>query len=870
MTTKDLGPAVSGYLDPEGRNWETTVYQSGKPVLDKELNLTQDTEQDMELRLRRRSLPSGWISDDFLNTSLSNSAIFTVSATANELEIPQDRRAHVNGWLIRVGHTNANGTNLLDLGAGPAGAGSKRTDLVVLEVWRRLLAASPSTDGKSGSGRIWWFGNVKIAGADDLTLNFADDILDGAVGSETTKRVQIQYRLRVIQGVDIFANPYGVDDPAVVAHSVPASAAAPDGVATAFAFSNQSSAGDPGLWRAGDGNPANSIGSVDGYMYAIPLMAVIRRNTTAFDRNTNHNGGVASPGPSDRPDGLFHDIIADRDIVDLRLGISPSGWDYSEILEKNFNWLLDNVIRTELTATTIGGGVHGNTVLTADEIGITNAHGGDGTTTGDTPGAIFVGEFDAVRRRFSDRATLETLTLRYTPADGSGGGPNWANNDIITIDPTALPIYPYLAFNWSSFAPANFTFVGMTASFFIGNGASQVRAEIDGTVVLTGLGEVPQGSLTLDIGTVPTGVTDEDLILTMIMRYPSGVGLSKTPTADFGADSIFVNNPGQLPAGSPVSFADFENQEFDFPHRELFLTYETTTQVISFSGPAVGESDDIIYFPERVLSIANIDINAVPYAGTITLSDDGYSATLDPGSFSNGDEATVTFTAVRPLPQNDEQITVYYEARAPQTVRDANLPASITLIPRFIPSYLYSQVVGPASQDEAFPFPFQYVQMPGVYPGSGGTFAGDHEFVASGFIVLKDLVISGGQIRLPMFVGYVPNPQEAIFERLGGDVDAEGRSYFKEVPTGVYAPSALAQAFQGGKRHRNSLPFLAELAADSPVGKQGQLVLAVMSTYWEGPQAVNVIAFNPDDLSNNFASLSIYKVKGNLLNRRSS
>ncbi len=219
MATKNLGAGVSGYLDPEGRNFETTVYQSGKPVLDKELNLAQDTEQDLELRTRRRTAPSGWIADDFLSTSDMTSGIFTASATANELKIPQDLRAHINGWLLRVGNTASNTVNRLSLGAGPIGAGTNRTDIVVLEVWRRLLSASPSTTGKSGSGRIWWNGNVKIDPADDLTLNYADDILDGAVGSETTKRVQIQYRLRVITGVDIFAYPWGIDDPVVVANS---------------------------------------------------------------------------------------------------------------------------------------------------------------------------------------------------------------------------------------------------------------------------------------------------------------------------------------------------------------------------------------------------------------------------------------------------------------------------------------------------------------------------------------------------------------------------------------------------------------------------------------------------------------------------
>ena len=42
MSTKNYGPASSGYLDPTGRNWENPVFQAGKPVLDKELNLVED------------------------------------------------------------------------------------------------------------------------------------------------------------------------------------------------------------------------------------------------------------------------------------------------------------------------------------------------------------------------------------------------------------------------------------------------------------------------------------------------------------------------------------------------------------------------------------------------------------------------------------------------------------------------------------------------------------------------------------------------------------------------------------------------------------------------------------------------------------
>lgn len=866
MTTKNLGAGVSGYLDPEGRAWETTVWQAGKPVLDKELNLAQDTEQETELRLRRRSMPSGWLADDFLDTSDMTAAVFTTSAVANELIIPQDLRAHVNGWLVRVGNTGSNTNNKLALGAGPSGAGTKRTDLVILEVWRRLLSASPSTVGKSPAARIWWNGNVKIASGDDLTLNFADDILDGAVASETSKRVQIQYRLRVVSGVDIFAFPYGMEDPTVTARSVPTNAATPDGSSTLHTYTNQSSVGDSGLWRAGDGNPANTLGTVDGYMYAIPLMAVIRRNTTAWARNTNHNGGVATPGPSDRPDGLFHDIIAARDIVDLRMGVSPSGWDYNEILGRNFNWLLDNVIRTEVTQTTSGGGVHGNTVPWADEIGISNAHGGDGTTTGDTPGAEFVGEFDAVRRRFSDRAIVETVVVACTPA-----GANWVNGEVVTISPSSLAVYPYAAFNWASFAPSGVSFIDMPRAMFLGNGAGKAKAALGANFKLTGMGGVPQGSLSLNIGTVPGGITDETLYVTLAVMYPPGGGLSKTPVADYGSASIAINNSGAMPAGAPVLYEAIQDRALDYPHRELFLTYRTVSRTISFSWGT--GFNNIIHFPERVQSISAITINGGgAYAGGITLSDDGYSATLDPASFTTG-EATVTYKAVRPFPQNGEQVTVYYDTRAPQAARDGILSTSIAVTPRCISQQLYTLTIGSGSQDEAYPFPYQYVQQPGVYPTSGGTFSGDHKFEGSGEVLLDNLTVNTGFIQLPVAVGYVPNPQEAIFNRLGGDVDAEGRSYFKSVPGGAYIPNAFGAPLKiGSKTRRTLLPMLAELQADSTLGKKGQLVMMVFGAYYETASAeswANAIAFDTT-LSANVTSVSVFRIKGNLLNRRST
>lgn len=871
MTIKNYGTGVSGYRDAEGRAWETTVYQASKPVLDAELNLIQDSEQEAEVRLRRKSLPSGWIAEDFLTNSDSTIGIFTGSAVANELRIPQDLRAHVNGWMIRVGHTDADGAglNILDLGASPSGAGSKRTDLVILEVWRRLLSATPSTDGKSQTGLIWWYGNVKIHANDDLTLNFADDIEDVLVGSETTKRVQIQYRLRVIQGVDLFAYPYGIDDPAVLCNTVPASAAAPDGVPTVYNYTNQSSAGDPGLWRAGDGNPANGIGAVDGYMYAVPLMAVFRRNDTAFDRLNNHNGGVASPGPSDRPDGLFYDIIDEADIEDLRFGVNPTGWDYQEVLQKNFHWLLDNNIRAEITSTVNGGGVQGNTHLWADEIGVSNANGGAPPLTGDTTGAEFIGEFDAARRRFSDRVTHEAIWVELPPP-----GATWTGTDTVIINPTSLPIHPYAAFNWAAYTPSGTRIVDIVSMWWddpAGQAAwdhglvGSQQTDVD----ISNLGVVPMGSVTLQFTKIPTGMvgTSNSLYVLLEVAYPAGVGLTKTPSDDFGASSFSINNPGQLPGSSPIFYStDFATNIYP-TWREVEITYATLSHTFTVEGGnTLYMPPNTIYMPERVLNISSITVNAAPDPGPWTISGDGY--TITGATFSPGDTLAITYTSIRPYPQNDEQITVYYYARAPQTLRDATLPASISVLPRYIPPSLWTLICGSGSQDEAFPFPHQYVQQPGVYPSSGGFYNGDHEMVGGNEIVLNDWNADVGFIQLPTFVGYVPNPQEAVFERLGGDIDSEGRSFYKEVPGGAYLPSAFAQNFKAKKRHRTLLPMIVELSADSTIGRKGQLFLAVIGT-WHPLSEQNFIAFDPT-LGDNYTSMSLYRLKGNLLNRRSA
>ena len=862
--TKEFGAAVSGYNLPEGRAWETVVFEAGKPVLDRELNLSQDVDGGAAQESLRRVIPSGWLADDFLTSSSPVDGVFTASALANTIEINNGLLAHVNGWLVKVQHSYATGTNQLDLGAGPAGVGAQRTDIVVLEVWRKLISASPDTDGKSTLGRIWQEGNVATDPANDAVLNYADDLLDANVGSETTKRVQIQYRLRVVTGVDLAAFPYGLDDPSVVAYTVPPNAATPNGAATAYTYANQSTSGDPGLWIAGDGNPANGLGTVDGYMYAIPVVAVFRRNTSAFERRTNHNGGVASPGPSDRPDGLFHDIIGDKDVMDLRMGVSASGWTLPEVLNKNVNFLLDNNLHSEFeNSSPYGGGNTGTTVLIANEIGISNGNGGDGNLTGVTGSGELVRQFDAVCRRFSDRAILETATI-VIPAPGGV----WAPGSSVSVDPTSMAIFPYSAFNWSAYAPADVRFLDVLDMRWVGDSPS-ISALAEGHLEsVTDLGRVPITPLTITFETIEAGITNEDLHVTVLIGYPTGVGLSKTPIEDYGTDSFSINNPGQLPAFAPVSYDSLLVTGLDHPHREAQLEYQTVSLTTSFTalanGPLGGGNSDTIFLSERAESVSAVRINAIP-AGGFALAADG--RTITGLAMTPGDDIEVDYVARRPLPQNDEQITIYYRAAAVQTARNALLSGSITVIPKVHSQSMYVLTTGSGSQDNGYPFPTAYVQTGGIYPSLSATYSGEGELSGRSEISVADFDAQTGLLTLPVYLPMVADPESLIFNRGIGDIDVEGRTFFKEVPVG-YVPNAYSQNLSNPDRHKDIFPILAELAEDSILGYRGQLVLILIVRYALFDSTNGV--FFDSDLNSNTTTASIFRVKGNLLGKRNS
>lgn len=292
----NFGNGTSRTLNPKQSQMLQVVWQQGKPPLDSEFNLMQQLDNDWRQQLVLRGAPSGFLgnetnaTEDFVtNPAWSNFFRFGRQRSGESKSI---QWAVVNGWLIPVTGTqtgtppgspnNADTWNKITLDPPPANSGDFRIDFVFLEVWQAKVAAGPSTTNKPSASAIYRHGNVE-GGASYLP----DDLQDPAIGFDTTQRVQLQYRIRVVKGlIGLGTYPDGFDPTAVKAQGAA-------GSVTSFPFANmRQELGDPGLWRAGDGG-TNSLGTVDGYSYAIPLAAVFRRNGVVWtgDPAPNLNGG---------------------------------------------------------------------------------------------------------------------------------------------------------------------------------------------------------------------------------------------------------------------------------------------------------------------------------------------------------------------------------------------------------------------------------------------------------------------------------------------------------------------------------------------------------------------------------------------------
>lgn len=270
-----FGNGVSRTLNANRRQFGEVVWQKNRPPLDSEFNLVSQVQEETRRLLLQSNTPSGFLTTsghpklDYQFESQASNMFWLGGTTQGEIP-----HALVNGWVVPVTGTLWADDARSAIKLPPPSAPPQESDVnfVFLEVWQALVAAN-GTVNKPTEDSLWPYGNVEFGG----TL-LPNDLLDPAILLETSRRVQIQYRIRVVNRTNLAVYPQGFNP------SIRAQGPLTDQILTAsplYQFQNmRDELGDAGLWRAGDGNGQTGLlQTVDGYVYAIPICAVFRRGT---------------------------------------------------------------------------------------------------------------------------------------------------------------------------------------------------------------------------------------------------------------------------------------------------------------------------------------------------------------------------------------------------------------------------------------------------------------------------------------------------------------------------------------------------------------------------------------------------------------
>jgi len=302
-----FGEGTTRTLSARARQFVNVVWQKGKPPLDSELNLIAQINEDAQQSIVSSSMSSGWLgnvvdpmSDYDFNKQASNMCWLGKDSSTDGDVI----WANVNGWLIPVVGTNSSDNrNAILLPPPKADVSESDVNFVFLEVWKAQISPDGSVN-KPGSNLLYKYGNVEYGGT-----NLNNDLLDPTILFETTERVQLQYRLRVVGDVNPAERPHGfgplikaqgtLDNPTTNTNPV-------------YQFSNmEQELGDPGLWRAGTGNSETDLlNTVDGHVYAIPLCFVFRRTTNNWSITQQHGATDRNPNMADRSEASILSTVS--------------------------------------------------------------------------------------------------------------------------------------------------------------------------------------------------------------------------------------------------------------------------------------------------------------------------------------------------------------------------------------------------------------------------------------------------------------------------------------------------------------------------------------------------------------------------------
>ena len=374
---------------------------------------------------------------------------------------------------------SASDTVLLDA-LLPGAAGNATTlSVTVATVGAMTVSGATFTGGadrpnkpSTNQEQIYRHGNTLSPSATWLP----DEMVDATLRQESTQRIQLQYRIRASSSAesinhkthpDGFSNRLAGPGPSangVFAQGgrtipvwsgngtdtqsypfVPADGTSTwlDSSAAAFGFE------DDGLYVAGNGSElsAQDLGTIDGFVYAIPIGFIHRHNNASdptanplgFEPLNNANGaptyghagytsgwGAVPAGASDRPDGEYCDVITQNNILDLRRHVVPTGVDMAAELQYQMQSLLDGSLRSwsvdTVSKQTLGvSGDVSTRYLICNEVGRSSAAGGVAPTSGSTERGPLVRSYDHLARRFGDQSVVERVIVAFWPGDRASG-----------------------------------------------------------------------------------------------------------------------------------------------------------------------------------------------------------------------------------------------------------------------------------------------------------------------------------------------------------------------------------------------------------------------------------------------------------------
>jgi hypothetical protein len=579
----NFGPKQDRVLNVEGRSLDNVVFQNTIPSLTSELNLINQISNDKSQKNLKSIFPSGWLKVDSVEQVNASSttdtsaeteaednarcgqALCSITYGANSFKLVSKDASNiaiVNGWPIVVQGSNSSDNNsILTL---PPSTGSYRYDVVFLEVWRKLVGQNDS---------LYPYGNV------DATPFTDKEIVWDTVGFETTKRIQIQYRIRTYNSnnyaspIDFDSYPEGLGSP-----QIKAVGGNPSGTYTSLSFSSAGQK-DIGLYVAGSGSAADkaTLDTVDGYVYAIPMFVVYRRAEKDFSTSAIHGAKIniseANSGyRSDRPDGQLLDSIYESDIVDARHLIVSPGQNINSILSRSFRKLVTGELKTSIGKAFSNTGERypgsgGSSLLKIEQL---NGSGslpniGSGSQTEST---------DFKRRAFCNSSVEHGYNILEVPINGSSS----YESGNITITDFFNPSYGEIVriddFYWKD----------------ISSGTSGEVSDVDHT-----------GTATIDIGVnaniIPSNITTIDKNRTLYMVFTFKYYSSNSGFKDYPKNIIEASKDFRVPIatrGNDVRLrVDNNLNTLKFDNNGKSATDNTTSEdYVHYAGGIYSESHE--------------------------------------------------------------------------------------------------------------------------------------------------------------------------------------------------------------------------------------------------------------------------------------